>query len=136
MLLLLLLLIIIIIIIIVVVVVVVVEVVEVVVVVVASPAASRRSFSTASSQVCPACRPHAAATSILAIFYPFSQLFEIGIFLPSLQKQPKNSPESISEGVEYGKYDLRRQLEACQHRLGRTGEPAEKWLWRPISASK
>ena len=35
---------------------------------------------------------------IVAIFYPFSQFCEIDISLPSLQKQPKHSRKSISEG--------------------------------------
>ena len=43
---------------------------------------------------------------ILAIFYPFSQFFEIGIFLLSLQKQPKTAPNLFQRGVEYGKYEL------------------------------
>ena len=35
---------------------------------------------------------------IVAIFYPFGQFCEIIIFFLSLQKQPKESPKSISEG--------------------------------------
>ena len=35
---------------------------------------------------------------ILAIFYPSSQFCEIDISLLSLQKQPKSSPKTISEG--------------------------------------
>ena len=44
------------------------------------------------------------ALFILAIFYPFSQFCEIIIFLLSLQKQPKASPNLFQRGVEYGKY--------------------------------
>ena len=40
------------------------------------------------------------------MFYPLSQFREVGISLLSLQRQLKNSPQSISEGVEYGKSDL------------------------------
>ena len=42
---------------------------------------------------------------IVAIFYPFSQLCEIIIFLLSLQKQPNAASILFQRGVEYGEYD-------------------------------
>ena len=49
-------------------------------------------------------------TSVL--FYPFSQFCEINI--PSWAcKNSKNSPKSISEGVEYGKYVFGQGLQVC-----------------------
>ena len=36
---------------------------------------------------------------ILAIFYPFSQFFEVDISLLSLQKQPKTAPNLFQRGV-------------------------------------
>ena len=46
----------------------------------------------------------AGHTVIVAIFYPFSQFCEIGVSLPSLQKQPKTASNLFQRGVEYGKY--------------------------------
>ena len=39
----------------------------------------------------------------VAIFYPFSQFYEITISLLSLQKQPKTASKVFQRGVEYGK---------------------------------
>ena len=39
----------------------------------------------------------------VAIFYPFSQFCEIGIFPPSPNKQPNTAPNLFQRGVEYGK---------------------------------
>ena len=52
-------------------------------------------------------RGGAAATGIVAIFYPFSQFCEINISLLSLQTQPNTAPNLFQRGVEYGKYDRR-----------------------------
>ena len=43
--------------------------------------------------------------SIVAIFYPFSQFFEIDSCLLSLQKQQSTAPNLFQRGVEYGKYE-------------------------------
>ena len=51
-----------------------------------------------------------SSSRIVAIFYPFSQLCEIIISLLSLRKQPNTAPNLFQRGLEYGKYESRRDL--------------------------
>ena len=49
-----------------------------------------------------------AITIEVAIFYLFSQLYEIDISLLILQKQPKQPPNLFQRGVEHDKYTRSR----------------------------
>ena len=46
------------------------------------------------------------SSRIVAIFYPFSQFYEIYISTLGLQTQPNTAPNLFQRGVEYGKYVL------------------------------
>ena len=50
---------------------------------------------------------------MVAIFYPFSQFYEIDISLPSLSEHTNTAPNLFQRGVDYGKHVLLMLLLFC-----------------------
>ena len=76
-------------------------------------AAPRRSGS------CQSLETFGLGSSIVAMFYPFSQFCEINVSLLSTQEEPNAAPNLFQRGVEYGKYEP-SSVTRCGERIHKT----------------